>query len=85
MKGDAYLDYAKLTFGKYKDVKPEDVAEHDPEYIVWMYETIKNKPTCSAALYRSCLSETKKTRKGRAEEDEEEKLAEAQYGYLAQN
>lgn len=44
-------DYTPLTFGKYKGTCPQDVAEIDPQYIVWMYETVTNKPTCSEELY----------------------------------
>lgn len=30
-----------LTFGKYKGQSPDEIAEHDPGYVVWLYENIK--------------------------------------------
>mgnify|MGYP003598667753 FL=1 len=57
------LDKTPLTFGKYQGMTPDEVSEHDPSYIVWMYETIKPK-RCSHFLYPCCL--------GNSKEDEEE-------------
>ena len=55
MTPDEVLDHTKLTFGKYKDRKtPSEVAEIEPSYIVWMYENVNDKPTCSKALYEDC-------------------------------
>lgn len=46
-------DTSPLVFGKYKGKTPEQVAEIDPSYVVWMYETVKPAP-CSTALYDAC-------------------------------
>lgn len=48
------LDHTPLTFGKYKGVTPSELATVDPQYIRWMYEEVKNKPTCSKVLYDDC-------------------------------
>ena len=47
------MDNQPLNFGKYKGKAPGDIAEDDPEYVVWLYENIDPK-VCSRALYRSC-------------------------------
>lgn len=51
------LDHTPLTFGKYQGQTPDEVSEEDPKYICWMYENVKNKPTCSRTLYNVCLSD----------------------------
>ena len=33
------LDHTPLSFGKYKGKTPSEVAEGDPGYIVWLYDT----------------------------------------------
>lgn len=33
------LDHTPLVFGKHKGKTPSEVAEHDPSYIVWLYDT----------------------------------------------
>ena len=51
------LDHSPLTFGMYKGKTPAQVSEDGPrgeKYIRWLYETVDNKPTCSAALYKAC-------------------------------
>ena len=52
------LDKTPLTFGKYRGMTPDEVSEHDPSYVVWMYETIKPKK-CSSFLYESCMRDLK--------------------------
>lgn len=52
------LDKTLLTFGKYRGMTPDEVSEHDPSYVVWMYETVKPKK-CSYFLYESCLRDLK--------------------------
>lgn len=53
-KSPEELDHTPLTFGKYKGMTPSEVAEIEPTYLRWMYEEVKNKPTCSELLYRDC-------------------------------
>ena len=50
------LDHTPLTFGKYRGKTPSAVAETEEgaEYIVWLFDTVKNKPTCSETLARDC-------------------------------
>ena len=55
---DLILDKTLLTFGKYRGMTPDEVSEHDPSYVVWMYETIKPKK-CSSFLYESSMRDLK--------------------------
>lgn len=48
------LDKTPLNFGKHRGKTPDEISEIDPSYIVWMYERIKNRPTCSHFLYECC-------------------------------
>jgi hypothetical protein len=51
------LDHTPLTFGKHKGKTPAAVAEVDPGYVVWMYDTWKadrKAPMCSKVLYDEC-------------------------------
>ena len=48
------LDNRKMTFGKHYGKTRNEIAELDPQYIVWMYGTIKDKQTCSYPLAKSC-------------------------------
>lgn len=50
------LDDTALRFGKHKGLTPNEIAENDPGYIVWMYENLDNAP-CSEALYDECYTE----------------------------
>lgn len=47
------LDETPLKFGKYKGLTPEQVAEIDSSYIVWMYQKFDNPP-CSKELAEAC-------------------------------
>lgn len=47
------LDRSPLVFGKYKGRTPEEVAEIDQSYVVWMYENVSPAP-CSTELYEDC-------------------------------
>ena len=47
------LDETPLTFGKYKGKTPEEIAEIDESYIVWLYENVEPKK-CSKQLYLAC-------------------------------
>ena len=48
------LDKTPLNFGKHMGKTPDEISEIDPSYIVWMYERIQNRPTCSHFLYECC-------------------------------
>ena len=48
------LDHTPLTFGKYRGKTPDKVAEIDPEYVVWMHDTITKYKTCSNLLADAC-------------------------------
>ena len=46
------VDNIPLTFGKYRDLTPHDIAENHPHYIVWLRGV---KPdVVSAALAKDC-------------------------------
>lgn len=47
------IDERPLEFGKYKGLSPDEVAEFDGSYIVWMYENVRPTP-CSKELYEGC-------------------------------
>jgi uncharacterized protein (DUF3820 family) len=47
------IDNTPLTFGKYRGKTPEQVAEVDESYIVWMYDNVMPKP-CSKELRDAC-------------------------------
>lgn len=47
------LDDTPLAFGKYKGKTPNEVAEINPGYIVWMYENIERE-NCTHRLYKEC-------------------------------
>lgn len=46
-------DIKPLTFGKYKGYTPEEIAEHDPSYIVWLYDNVVGQ-YCSRELRDLC-------------------------------
>lgn len=54
------LDHTPLTFGKYGPSRPggaltpDQVSEKDPGWLIWAYETVKDKPVCSKLLYEAC-------------------------------
>lgn len=47
------LDHTPLDFGKYRGKTPNEVAEINPGYIVWMFENV-DRETCSQLLYLEC-------------------------------
>ena len=49
----ADLDYTPLTFGKYTGQTPDEISEHDPSYIVWLYNNISPRK-CSIWLKELC-------------------------------
>jgi hypothetical protein len=53
---DEELDHTPLPSGQYKGQTPSQVAEHDPEYLVWMAENMQWK-VASDLLIRSCKEE----------------------------
>lgn len=61
------LDHSIMTRGKYSLGRgnPQTanwVAEHDPGYLVWAYESWTPKP-CSDLLYRECKREVEEDRR----------------------
>lgn len=57
------LDTTPLRFGKYKGRTPEDIADEDPRYILWLHETIKPR-VVTTGLAAACEQDA------REEEDE---------------
>ncbi len=55
---DEELDHTPLTFGQYKGQTPNEVSEHDPEYIVWLAQNF-DKPVVSDLLARACKDDGK--------------------------
>ena len=47
------IDFKRLTFGKYKGQSPIEISEIDPQYIVWLYDNMKEKH-CSLQLRDAC-------------------------------
>lgn len=43
------IDDLPLKFGKHEGLTPNEIAELDPDYIIWMYENI-DPPPCSSDL-----------------------------------
>ena len=64
-------DHTPLPFGKYKGKTPEEIAEIDGSYVVWMFENVK-PPPCSKELAEACEADER--------EDEEEWGAGGYYG-----
>lgn len=50
---DIDIDKCPVQFGKYKGRTPDEIADTDPSYIVWMWETFASPP-CSARLAYLC-------------------------------
>jgi hypothetical protein len=50
------IDEVYLAFGKYRSMMPCNVSIIDPQYIVWMYHTVKPTP-CSHELMLACQEE----------------------------
>lgn len=48
-------DDEPLKFGKYKGETPNEIAKHDPSYIVWIHENTKRH--VSDELYEQCCDE----------------------------
>ena len=64
-------DHTPLSFGKYKGKTPEEIAEIDGSYVVWMFENVTPIP-CSKELAEACEADER--------EDDEEWATGAQYG-----
>lgn len=48
------LDITALEFGKWAGSTPEQIADLDPGYVVWLYEEWDGAARCSRALYLAC-------------------------------
>lgn len=53
MKVDCLND-TPLTFGKYKGKTPMEVAENDPEYLIWAFDNVTSHKTCTKELRDHC-------------------------------
>lgn len=51
------LDHTPLTWGKYKGKTPDQIAETDPSYVVWMFDNVVNQNTCSKLLADACRAD----------------------------
>lgn len=47
------IDDVPLSFGKHKGESPNEIAQEDPGYIVWIYDNIDPKP-CTKDLRDAC-------------------------------
>ena len=61
-KEDIALDHASPTFGKHKGRTPDVVSEHDPGWLVWAHQNVKDKKVCSETLYKACVQDSAKAR-----------------------
>ena len=52
-----YLDHTPLTFGKHYGKTPDQVSKIDPRWLVWAFNNVLNKPTCSELLANACERE----------------------------
>lgn len=50
------LDHTPLTFGKYRGRTPDEISKtkDGAQYILWMFENVENRDTCSRLLYEAC-------------------------------
>lgn len=49
-------DKEPLGFGKYPFSSPENIADKDPQYIIWLYENHSDgKNIVSRNLYNACV------------------------------
>lgn len=46
-------DDVALRFGKYKGQTPNQIARHDPRYVVWLYDNV-TPAVCARELARDC-------------------------------
>lgn len=57
---DNELDHTPLTFGKYSGKTPNDVASIDPHWLVWAFNNVTNRVTCSRLLANECEKQPRK-------------------------
>ena len=57
------IDDIPLTFGKYQGKTPDQIAEIDDQYIIWMYDNIEKKH-CSKELRDSCEQDVRDREEG---------------------
>ncbi len=58
---DEELDHTPMTCRKHAGKTPSHVADVDPSYLVWAYETWSTKP-CSKMLYQECVWDVQEAR-----------------------
>jgi len=55
LKRDVDIDEEPVRFGKYKGMTPAEIANKDPNYLIWAYETFDaNRKPCTRILYEAC-------------------------------
>lgn len=54
MKKETELDDIPLGFGKYAKHTPNEIAGFDMAYIVWMYDNVHHRDTCTEQLRDAC-------------------------------
>lgn len=52
---DIDIDKEPVRFGKHIGKTPTQIAEEDPSYLIWAYETFTTQKPCSKDLYEACL------------------------------
>lgn len=62
MTPDERLDHTPTRGGKHPGKTWNEVAELDPSYVTWAYETWSTPP-CSELLYRECLKDVAESRR----------------------
>jgi hypothetical protein len=62
-----FVDNTPLEFGKFRGKTPNEIAEIEPSYIVWMYDNLDEKfvtralrDLCEEAMYENYESEKEK-------------------------
>lgn len=64
MTDDERKDHTPMWAKKHEGKTPSQVAEIDPSYLVWAYETW-DRPPCSKLLYEECVRDVAEQRRQR--------------------
>ena len=65
MTPDEELDHTPIGFGKHKGKTPEEIAELDPEYLIWAKRGGLKISICSDALFRATKDDVASTSRHR--------------------
>jgi len=66
-------DNLPLSFGKHKGMTPIQIAEIEPSYVVWLYESTDHG-IVTKTLYEACQQDAREDESARAEDTDEERL-----------